>query len=703
MNSRRQHRILPLSLGALAIVALVALVCHSDSVSAQSSGGPNGNAYGYVVRNNTPGFISRAVDQGPADPNTLISVTAWLKLQNENQLDQLVHQLYNKKSPNFHKWLNQSQFNASFSPTAQQVNAVQNFLTAHGLSVISIAENNFYVKVQGSIGQVEQAFHVSIHNFSMNGATYRSNTSDPGGNDASMGLIAAITGMDDLGFEPAFAFPAEADPVNGQFYPLSTGTSPAGLFFESQCFTGVQTVTFPTNATPSTVPQSTYTGSLYGAPITNTQLGHLPPCGYQPSEVQTAYNMNGLYAQGFDGSGQTIVIVDAYGSDTIQQDAEIFSQIYGLPALTPANFQIVKAPGLVNNPKGPARNWTIETTLDVEWAHALAPKANIALVTATDRASLDEAVNLAVVRHLGNVISNSWSSIEIFGNPATHDRMNRILEMAAAEGVDVNFATGDFGDETIRIGIKAVDFPASSPFATAIGGTSLALNPDNTMAFQTGWGTNLTRLAVPTTPTPPFTSFNPVIPPLIFGFQDGSGGGASAEFAKPAFQSSLPGNARLLPDISLLADPQTGAELIETFNGVTEVGVIGGTSLATPMFSAVMAIASQKAGHGLGQAAALVYNLPAGAITDVVPVSAPTNATGTITTSGGTVSLTTQQLVGPTGSTVYYAPLYNSPLSGRWDVLTFGTDSSLITAPGWDNVTGVGTPNGQVFVNAIAP
>ena len=195
-----------------------------------------------------------------------------------------------------------------------------------------------------------------------------------------------------------------------------------------------------------------------------------------------------------------------------------------------------------------------------------------------------------------------------------------------------------------------------------------------------------------------------MIPPLIFGFQNGAGGGTSAEFAKPAFQSGLPGNARLVPDISMLADPDTGAEFIETTNGVTRVGVIGGTSLATPLFSAVMAIASQKAGHGLGQAAALVYNLPSGAITDVVPISAPTNATGTNTTSSGTVSLTTQQIVGPTGNTtVFYAPLFQSPFSTRWDVLTFGTDSSLTTAVGWDNVTGVGTPNGQAFVNAIAP
>src|SRR5215469_10333177 len=699
MVPKKQKRVLAVSLGVMAIIAIASLASYSHSASAQSSSGPNGNAYGYVVKNNTPGFVSKAVDQGSADPNTVISVTAWLKLQNQNQLDQLVGQLYDKKSPNFHKWLNQSQFNASFSPTAQQVNAVQNFLTAHGLSVVDVAENNFYVKVQGTIGQIEQAFHVSIHNFSLNGVAHRSNTSDPGGNDASIGQIAAVTGMDDLGYEPAYSFPAEADPVNGQFYPLGTGTNPAGLFFESQCFTGVQTVTFPTGATASTIPQATYTGSRYGAPITNHTLGHLPPCGYQPSEVQTAYNLNALYAQGFDGSGQTIVIVDAYGSDTIQQDAEIFSHVYGLPDITPANFQIVKAPGLVNNPKGPARNWTIETTLDVEWAHALAPKANIALVTSTDHSSLDEAVNLAVVHDLGNVISNSWSSIEIFGNPATHDRMNRILQMAAAKGIDVNFATGDFGDETIRIGIKAVDFPASSPFATGIGGTSLGLNPDNTMMFQTGWGNNLTRIANRVS-----QGSTPVIPPLGLGFQGGAGGGTSAEFAKPVYQSGLPGNARLVPDISMLADPFTGAELIETFNGVTQVGVIGGTSLATPLFSAVMAIASQKAGRGLGQAAALVYNLPAGVITDVVPISAAMNATGTITTSGGTTNVTADQLAQPLfNTTTYYGALYNSPFSTRWFVLTFGTDSSLGTAVGWDNVTGVGTPNGQAFVNAIAP
>jgi subtilase family serine protease len=166
----------------IAVVVSAFLFAMSASVLAQSSKSPSGNAYGYYVHGNTPGFVQRAVDNGPTDPTTLITVTAWLKLHNENQLDQLVQQLYSKNSPNFHKWINQDQFNASFSPSSQEANTVQNFLTAHGLSVVVVAENNFYVKAQGTVDQVQQAFHTQIHNFTFNGASHRSNTGDPAGN-----------------------------------------------------------------------------------------------------------------------------------------------------------------------------------------------------------------------------------------------------------------------------------------------------------------------------------------------------------------------------------------------------------------------------------------------------------------------------------------------------------------------------------------
>jgi subtilase family serine protease len=319
----------------------------------------------------------------------------------------------------------------------------------------------------------------------------------------------------------------------------------------------------------------------------------------------------------------------------------------------------------------------------------------VLVIGPTNHADLDEAVNWAVVHNFGNTISNSWSTIEGFGNPVVFDRVNRILEVAAAKGIDVNFATGDFGDETIRVGFKSVDFPASSPFATGIGGTSLFLNPDNTIAFQTGWGNNLTRIADTIALGSP-----PVVPPLHLGFQAGAGGGSSLTYAKPAFQSGIPGSTRQVPDISMLADSFTGAEFIETVDGQLGVGVVGGTSLATPMFSAVMAIAAQKAGHGLGQAAPLVYNLPAGAVSDVLATSSANNVTGVINGDPASADSLAAPLV---NTTDYVSALYNSPFSTRWFVITFGTDSSLTTGPGWDNVTGVGTPNGWNFVNALAP
>jgi subtilase family serine protease len=244
--------------------------------------------------------------------------------------------------------------------------------------------------------------------------------------------------------------------------------------------------------------------------------------------------------------------------------------------------------------------------------------------------------------------------------------------------------------------------PSAAPFATGVGGTSLFLKANRTMSFQTGWGTNFTRIAEPS-PNPP------TIPPLAFGFQGGAGGGTSAFWPKPSYQSSLPGSFRQLPDISYIADPDTGVEIIITPDGVPGhpqfVEVFGGTSLACPMFSALWAIANQAAGEPLGQAAAAMYDLPADAITDVTDVvpAAANNVTGTISVPGKPpVAVTADELAAPLGNTTgYVSALFQSSSSTRWDVFTFGTDSSLTTGPGWDNVTGLGTPNGLNFVQDI--
>jgi subtilase family serine protease len=647
-----------------------------------------GGASQGAIANNTPGFIGHAQDLGPLDPSTSIEVTAWLKLHNEAQLAQLVARQQKKGDPQYHHWLTQDQWNAQFAPTAQEAGAVQNWLNGHKLTTVAVAENNAFVKVQGKVGDIEKAFHVQIDRFDLEGQVLRSNVSNPSINDPAGNHVAAITGLDDYGFQPQHARPLGPDGTVAPPVPLST-VGADGAFFERACFRGVESHTFSGAGVTAT-----YSGNRYGADITNTTLGHLAPCGFSPGDVRAAYDMNPLYAAGLDGTGETIVIVDAFGSPTIETDAAVFSQFYGLP---PVDLTIAKAPGLFHNPDD--AGWDGETTLDVEWAHAMAPGARIALVVAPARSSLDEAINYAVVHHLGNTISNSWSSLEGFGNPAQLIRVERILEMAAAQGIDVNFSSGDDGDEAARVGFVTVDYPGSSPFATSVGGTSLAMDAQRHVLFETGWGTNETRIAGTTA-----EGNAPQNPPLLFGFIFGAGGGTSLTFAKPSFQGALPGTMRQVPDVGMLADPFTGVEIIQTDPATGELGVsvIGGTSLACPLFSGVMAIAAQKAGHGLGQAAPLLYGLGAG-IRDIVPPSPATNVSGSITTASGTTAYSADALATPETATPYYSAFYNSPFSTRWFVLTFDTDSSLTTGPGWDDVTGLGVPDGAALVAALAP
>jgi subtilase family serine protease len=159
-----------------------------------------------------------------------------------------------------------------------------------------------------------------------------------------------------------------------------------------------------------------------------------------------------------------------------------------------------------------------------------------------------------------------------------------------------------------------------------------------------------------------------------------------------------------VPDIGFLADPYTGVEVVITdpSSGEPVVEVIGGTSLACPMFSALWATTTQAAGVWLGQAAPVLYGLSSDAITDVVAADGPDNISGVIhTPHNPPVFESPDSLAAPLGNTTEYVSAFFNGASTRWYVLTFGTDTSLTTGPGWDNVTGLGTPNGANFVNAV--
>jgi subtilase family serine protease len=655
---------------------------------------------------------AQGTNMGPEDASKQISVTVWLNLHNQAGLDSMVQQMYDKTSPNYHKFLTLKQFNDQFAPSAKEASVVRDFLTAHNMKVTTTAANNHFVVAQGSVGDAQTAFNVTINRVMVNGQARRVNTPEATVTGPAAALVANVQGLSDLRYRTNVKF--AVDPDSGQPYagvsPSAVGTD--GLFFSADCLRAPETKTFTTGGS---FPEAIYFGNRYGADITNTMPPNRPPCGYDSAEMQTAYGLNPLYKKGLDGTGQTIVIVDAFGSPSIVADANLFSELNGLPALTPSNFQIVTPLGpvacAVVNGKCSA---DVETMLDVEWAHSIAPGANIVLVLSPDLSfsNIDLANLYAIENQLGNVVSNSFGIPEIVlvdFLPSELVVENGISEIAAALGISQQVSTGDDGDNLALdqgdFGIDSVSVAADadSPFATAVGGTSMFLDSKNNIKLQTGWGLNETRIANPT-PNPP------TIPPLSLGFIFGAGGGTSTVYAKPEFQKHLKGKFRQVPDISMDADPETGVEVIISPDGNpsdgTVVDLVGGTSLSAPMFSAYWAIANQAAGGGpIGEAAPILYELPGDAITDInlTPLDTLLNVTGLIINPpNAPVFESAAALAQPLENTkLFVSALFQSSTSTRWDVFTFGTDSSLTTGPGWDNVTGLGTPNGTAFINSV--
>jgi subtilase family serine protease len=665
---------------------------------------------------------NQGISLGAEDESKEISLTVWLNLHNKADLDGLVREMYDKESPNYHHWLTMEQYKTRFAPTAQDAAVVRRFLASHNMTVASIDKNNHYIVAKARVGDAQKAFNVQMNRVMVNGAVHRVNTAQASVTGPAGALVSAVQGLSDLAYRTNVK-PAR-DPATRTPY---AGISPSavhsnGIFFSGACLRPPETVTFITEGKPGNFPKATYKGNRYGANITSP-APNLPPCGYDSAELQTAYVLKPLYKAGLDGTDQTIMIVDAFGSNTILADANLFSSLNGLPQFTSSNFQIFTPNGSATctSKNGCiAGNWQFETTIDVEWAHSIAPNANIVLILGADASStnLDIANLFAIENGFGSVLSNSFGIPEIVlvdQDPSELVVQNGISEIAAALGISHNISSGDSGDnlalDTANFDIPSVsvDANSASPFATGVGGTSTFLNSKRNIELQTGWGLNFVRIA-DATPNPP------TVPPLFFGFQGGSGGGTSVVYPKPKFQKgrTTPGvEFRQVPDISMNADPQTGVEIIVTPDSVPGhdqfVEVFGGTSVSCPMFSALWAIANQAAeseGVGpLGQAAPILYELPANAIRDVNVKEASTlhNVTGIIEDPPSPPIFWSAPALGepqpPT--TRFVSALYQSPESTRWDVLTFGTDSSLATGPGWDNVTGLGTPNGVTFIRDV--
>jgi len=319
------------------------------------------------------------------------------------------------------------------------------------------------------------------------------------------------------------------------------------------------------------------------------------PC-YSPQEIQNAYGLTALLEAGYTGAGQTIIIIDSFGSPTIANDLSTFDAGYGLPE--PPSFTVLAPLGTV--PFDPSDSeqvgWAFETTLDVEWAHALAPGASIVLLTSpVDETEgvqgLPEFLQLeqyALHHHLGKIISQSWGATEnTLFNPAGRRVMadfEGFYLRGGLENVTILASSGDSGSAGVDVNYNfypfpTVGFPASSPLVTAVGGTSLYADTDGNYQSETVWNHG----------------------------HGASGGGVSQYFWEPLYQYLLPASVqkqlhhhRGIPDVAYNADPNTSILIYVSFVGTPGYYVVGGTSEGAPQWAGIIADANQLAGHPLG-------------------------------------------------------------------------------------------------------
>jgi subtilase family serine protease len=412
-------------------------------------------------------------------------------------------------------------------------------------------------------------------------------------------------------------------------------------------------------------------------PMTQAQCEALftAPC-YGPDQLQTAYDEQPLFNAGITGAGQTIVLVDAFGSPTIEADLAVFDAQYNLPA--PPSFKIIQPAGKVP-PWDPTDangdvGWAGEATLDVEYAHSMAPGASILLVeTPVDETEgtagfpqIVEAENYVINHHLGQVISQSFGATEpTFPSPASIQGLRSAYFNAARNHVTVLAASGDAGATdysnaagTVLYTHPVVDWPASDPLVTGVGGTQLAL-------LTTGQRTQADRVWNDST--------NYALNNAFFGTPGptatATSGGLSTVFARPSYQDSVAGvvgDQRGVPDISMSGACSGLVNTYQSYPGQPAGWYVDcGTSEASPLFAGIVALADQVAGHSLGLINPALYAMSAAHAPGLVDVTQGNN----------TVSFLQPTLV---------------------------TVKGYAAGPGYDLASGVGTVDAALFVPELA-
>ena len=420
-------------------------------------------------------------------------------------------------------------------------------------------------------------------------------------------------------------------------------------------------VAHPINVNPETAPLAGTPGpgivhfSCQGKPIDGSQG---IACN-SPAQIQQAYGYSGLLASGVDGTGKTIVIIDAYANPYLtgpNGDLALEDASFGLP--NPPSFTVLQQPNVVPAYDGNDPNqvgWAGEETLDVEWAHVMAPGAKIILAEARSNndADLLATTKYVIDHHIGDVISQSFGEAESCMDPSLLAQQRALFAQAVSEGYTIFASSGDSGASQFNCAgtapIVAASTPASDPNVTGVGGTTLADDVNGNYLGETAWTEGI------------FTTCNPPDDDI-----NCSGGGFSTIYGRPSWQASqVKASGRGVPDVSYNAGVNGGVISVcsACAGGVPAFFLFGGTSAGSPQWAALTADADQMAGQDLGNINQRLYQLG----------QAPPHA----------------------------AAVFHDVTTGNNTVADLG-GAGFFASKGWDPVTGLGTPNAANLLPALA-
>jgi subtilase family serine protease len=564
---------------------------------------------------------------GAVAKSARVSFELVLKLRDASGAKSLVRAISSPGSASYRHYLTASQWESRFSPATKEVSSARAWLASEGFKVGAVSKDRITISASGTAAQVEKAFGTTLKNYKLHGHTVRMAAS-------TMSVPASLSGsvVGALGINQNIATPA-----NASASAASTRAS-AGA------------VTNPFPPAPPAFITAPPCGSSYSAKIATVTppFGHGYPgkvpyqvCGYKPGQLRSAYNIGSAHT----GQGVTVAVIDAYGSSTIARDSARYFRMNdpGNPFAN-AHFSQLNSTPFTDEAECDASSWLNEQAIDVQSVHSMAPDAHILYVGAQNCIDgLFDSEQNVIDNGLANVVTNSWGDTagDLLEDVASRTAFDDLFMLADTTGMSVLFSSGDNGDNFNLFGLSSADYPPSSPFVTAVGGTSLKVGANGQQRGQLGWATGrsfkCTANVVGGLAGCTKSTVNTWLPVSLNG---GSGGFTSYDYTQPWYQAGVVPSAlalrnealfgvvplRVEPDISMDADPSTGflIGLHETFpSGKVKYGQTryGGTSLASPILAGVIADADQAAGTPVGFINPAIYKLDgtAGAIDDILP------------------------------------------------------------------------------------